>query len=117
VTQAESALERRLSRELMRSGAVPKRRTLERGETLVEQGEPGDELYLLLDGVVAVEVDGVELAEIGPGAILGERALLEEGRRMATLRACTRCRVGVVPADLIDRAALEELAVGRRTKP
>jgi Cyclic nucleotide-binding domain len=117
VTQAESALERRLSRELMQSGAVPKRRSLKPGETLVEQGEPGDELYLLVDGVLAVEVDGVEVAEVGPGAILGERAVLEEGRRMATLRACTRCRVGVVPADLIDRASMEELAVGRRTQP
>jgi hypothetical protein len=33
---------------------------------------------------------------------------------MATLQARTRCRVGVVPADLIDRAAMEELAAGRR---
>jgi Cyclic nucleotide-binding domain len=114
VTAAESALERRLSSELMQSGAVPKRRTLKPDETLVEQGEPGDELYLLLDGVLAVEVDGVEVAEIGPGAILGERAVLEGGRRMATLSARTRCRVAVVRADLIDRAAMEELAAGHR---
>src|SRR6266498_2867734 len=83
-------------------------------ETLVEQGESGDELYLLLDGVLAVEVDGEEVAEIGPGAILGELAALEASKRTATLRARTRCRVGVVPADLIDRAALEKLAAGRR---
>jgi Cyclic nucleotide-binding domain len=114
VTEAESALERQLSGELMRSGAVPKRRSLEPGETLVEQNEAGDELYLLLDGVLSVEVDGMEVAEIGPGAILGERAVLEGGKRMATLQARTRCRVGVVPADLIDRAAMEELAAGRR---
>jgi hypothetical protein len=114
VTEAESALERQLSGELMQSGAVPKRRSLEPGETLVEQDEAGEELYLLLDGVLAVEVDGMEVAEIGPGAILGERAVLEGGRRMATLQARTRCRVGVVPADLIDRAAIEELAAGRR---
>ncbi len=115
VTEAESALERRLSRELLKSGAAPKRRSLEAGELLVEQGEPGDELYLLLDGVLAVEVDGAEVAEIGPGAILGERALLEDGRRMATLRARTSCRVAVIPADKIDRAAMEELAAGRRS--
>jgi hypothetical protein len=114
VTEAESALERRLSRELMQSGAVPKRRSLKPDETLVQQGEPGDELYLLLDGVLAVEVDGVEVAEIGPGAILGERAVLEGGRRMATLSARTRCRVAVVPSDMIDRAAMEELAAGHR---
>ncbi len=113
VTEAESALERQLSRELM-SGAAPKRRKLEPDETLVEQGESGDELYLLLDGVLAVEVDGEEVAEIGPGAILGELAAVEAGKRTATLRARTRCRVGVVSADMIDRDALEKLAAGRR---
>ena len=113
VTQAETALERQLSRELM-NGATPKRRKLEPGETLVEQGEVGNELYLLLDGVLAVEVDGGDVAEIGPGAILGELAVLEASERTATLRARTRCRVGIVPAELIDRSALEQLAAGRR---
>jgi hypothetical protein len=114
VTEAETALERQLSGELIRRGAVPERRKLEPDETLVRQGEPGDELYLLLDGVLAAEVDGEEIAEIGPGAILGERAALEGGSRTATLRARTRCRVGVVPADLVDRGAMKELAGGRR---
>src|SRR5438552_3053361 len=77
VTAAESDLERRLSREIMLGGVAPKRRQLEPGETLVDQGDPGDELYLLLDGVLGVEVDGEEVAEVGPGALVGERALLE----------------------------------------
>jgi hypothetical protein len=113
VTEAETALERQLSRDLMK-GAKPKRRNLDPDETLVQQGDHGDELYLLLDGVLAVEVDGEEVAEIGPGAILGELAGLEAGRRTATLRARTRARVGIVPAELIDRAALEQLSVDRR---
>jgi hypothetical protein len=114
VTAAESALERQLSRDLMQGGAVPKPRKLEPDETLVRQGDAGDEMFLLLDGVLAVEVDGEEVAEIGPGAILGERAALEGGTRTATLRARTTCRVGVVSADLIDRAAKEKLAAVRR---
>ena len=114
VTEAESAVERQLSRELMQRGAVPARRRLEAGDALVEQGEPGDELYLLLDGVLAVDVDGEEIVEIGPGAILGERAVLEGGRRTATMRARTRCRVGVFPAEQLDRKVLEQLTVGRR---
>ncbi len=68
---------------------IPERRTLDPGETLVEQGAPGDELYLVLDGVLAVEIDGAEVAEIGPGAVVGEKALLEGGARTATLRAQT----------------------------
>jgi CRP-like cAMP-binding protein len=53
------------------------------------------------------------VTEVGPGAILGELALLQEGQRRATLRAVTPCRVAVVPRDQIDRQALEELASGR----
>src|ERR671924_1129808 len=114
VTAAESELERRLSREIMQGGTAPDRKRLAAGETLVEQGEPGDELYLLLDGVFAVEIDGEEVAEVGPGALVGERALLEGGTRKATLRAATPARVVVVPGDAVDRAALEELAKDRR---
>jgi len=113
VTTAESALEREISRELMTAGLELDRRTLEPGDVLVEQGQPGDELFLLLDGVLAVVEDGDDVAEIGPGAILGERASLEGGRRTATLTARTRSRVVVVPSELLDRQEMEDLATGR----
>ena len=114
VTAAESALEREISRDLLAGKRIPERRTLEPEETLVEQGAPGGELYLVLDGVLAVDIDGEEVAEIGPGAIVGEKALLEGGTRTATLTARTRCRVAVIPGDLIDRHQLEGLAATRR---
>jgi CRP-like cAMP-binding protein len=75
------------------------------------------QLFLLFDGVLRVEVDGKPVAEVGPGAILGEMALLHQGRRMATLRAVTPCRVAVVSKDRIDRQALEQLAKGRMPNP
>jgi hypothetical protein len=114
VTAAESALERELSRQMIDQGVTLKRRSLTMGDTLVNQGEQGSELFLLLDGVLGVEVDGEEVAEIGPGAIVGEGALLGDGTRMATLRARTSCRVGVIPPEVIDRSAMDELAAGRR---
>jgi hypothetical protein len=114
VTEVESALERELSRSIMREGAASKPKQMDAGETLVEQGDPGDELYLLLDGVLAVQVDGETLAEVGPGSILGERAVVEGGKRTATLRAVTGAKVVVVPAAEIEPSALEELAEGRR---
>ena len=110
VTQAETKLERQLSRWLMKEEHAPERLTLEPGSTLVEQGETSRDLYLLLDGVLAVEVDGDEVAEVGPGAVLGERALLEGGQRTATLRARTRCRVAVVNPELLDRGSLTALS-------
>jgi CRP-like cAMP-binding protein len=65
---------------------------------------------LVLDGVASVEVDGEIVTEIGPGAVMGERALIEGGRRTATVRAVTPLRGVVVPPELVDREALEELS-------
>jgi hypothetical protein len=114
MTAAESALERELARNMMSRSVSLDRRSIKEGDTLVEQGDPGDELYLLLDGVLSVEVDGELVAEIGPGAILGEGAALGDGTRMATLRARTKCRVGIIPPEVIERSAMEQLAAGRR---
>ncbi|HEY7004607.1 MAG TPA: cyclic nucleotide-binding domain-containing protein [Gaiellaceae bacterium] len=114
VAQAESALERELSATLLKGDAKLPRRKLKQDERLVEQGDPGDELYLLLDGVLAAVVDGEEIAQVGPGAILGEGAIVGEGTRGATLRACTAARVAVIEPHMIDREAMETLAAGRR---
>ena len=113
ITQAESALERQISHWLMQSTETPERRVVEPGAALVEQGDEGTDLYLLLDGVFGVEINGDEVAEIGPGAVVGERALLGGGERTATLRAKTRCRVVVVSSEMLDRGSLERLAASR----
>jgi hypothetical protein len=114
VADAESALERQLSRTIMRSDATSKPRQLAVDETLTEQGETGDGIYLLLDGILSVEIDGETVAEVGPGAILGARALVEGGRRTATLRAVTPAKVVCASADDIEPSALEELAGAHR---
>lgn len=114
VTAAETALERELSTRIMRGGAKPIIRELAAGDVLARQSDPGDSLYLLLDGVITVDVDGTQVAELGPGAVLGERALLEGGLRTSTLTAVTRIRVAEAQADQIDRAALSALAAGHR---
>jgi hypothetical protein len=110
VTKVESALERELSKAIMQSGEKPKRRKVAKGKTLVEQGDPGQDLFLLLNGVLAVEVDGEKVAELGPGAVLGERALLEGRGRTSTLRAVTDARVAVVTKAQVTTEAMAELA-------
>ena len=112
VTAAESALERRLSEEVMRGGEKPRIRTVKPGRMLCEQGDPGTEIFLLLDGVVRIEHDGERLAEYGPGALVGERAQLEDGGRTSSLVAVTKCRVACVEASQLDRKALVELSAG-----
>ena len=109
MTAAETALERQISTTIMRGGARPEIRRLRTGMALAEQGQPGQEIFLLLDGVIAVSVDGTQLAEVGPGAILGERAVLERGLRTATLRAATDCVVAAAAADAVDPDRLREL--------
>src|ERR687895_419172 len=116
-TAVESELERELSHSLMRGGGKPRRRNIEAGEILVRQGEAeGDvSLFLLLDGVLDVDVDGEVVAQVGPGAILGERALLE-GARTATLRAATPARLAVFSPFEIDESVLPELARAHRAE-
>lgn len=114
VAAAESSLERSLSKRIMQGDARPAIRRVSAGTVVSEQGRPGDELYLLLDGMLEVEVDGDVVAMVGPGAVLGERAILEGGRRTATLRATTEAKLAVAAADQIDRAALADLAAGHR---
>lgn len=113
-TQIETALERQLSVQLMQGGSKPKIRKVRAGEPIVNQGEPGRELFLLLDGVVRVEVDGERLAEYGPGSMHGERAVLEGGTRTSTIVAVTDCKLAVAKADELDRSALAELSTGHR---
>jgi CRP-like cAMP-binding protein len=94
----------------MHGNAKPKIRNLKEGDTLVKQGESGTDVYLILDGMFVVEANGEAIAEIGPGAIVGERAALTNGARTATLWARTPGRVASVPADALDQDALSSLA-------
>jgi hypothetical protein len=112
--EASTPLERRLSRDIMRGGLGPRPKPtkVRAGTTIMAEGEAADSIVLVLDGLVQVEVGGTALAELGPGAVLGERALLEQGRRTATIRALTDCRiVSYLAADLSARD-LAELATG-----
>ncbi len=114
VAAVESALERSLSTAIMSGGAKPKIRTIAEGENLVRQGQAGTEVFLILDGIFVVEVDEREVAEIGPGAVVGERAGLVNGTRTATLWARTPGRVASVPHDALDPDALGSLAATHR---
>jgi hypothetical protein len=114
VLAVESELERQMSHEIMRGGEKPQIRRLPEGAHLTEQGEPGSEMFLVLDGVLSVDVDGKPLAQVGPGAVLGERALLEGGLRTSTLTAVTPVRVAVAAKDQIDLDSLRRLSETHR---
>ena len=111
--EAETPLERRLSLVIMRGGGSPPKVTkVKAGDTILAEGEAADEIVLLLDGMVEVDVGGDALASLGPGAVLGERSSLEQGKRTATVRAVTNCRVVSYLAADLSPEDLRELAAG-----
>lgn len=57
------------------------------GESAVRQGESGSSLFFVLQGEMAVEVDGHEVAQLGKGRMFGEMSLLTGAPRSATVRS------------------------------
>jgi len=105
------------------------------GEEIVRQGDAGQELFVIVDGEVAVRVDGLEIARLAPGGFFGEMSLLTGEPRSATVVAIRDVRaISVAPealrpeldsdTDVVGRlgtvlaqrqVALEELAQRRHT--
>lgn len=63
------------------------------GDVICEQGEPGDELYVIVSGEVRVVSRGNEIARRRPGEFVGEVALITGAPRNATLVAAGETRL------------------------
>jgi CRP-like cAMP-binding protein len=59
------------------------------GTDVVRFGEPGDDFYVIETGEAEVLIAGFRVAQLGPGADFGERALLRSTTRAATVRTLT----------------------------
>jgi len=67
-------------------------RTFEADSTMAEEGKQGVCFFVIESGEAEVSVGGRSVRRLGPGDHFGELALLNEGRRMATVRALTNMR-------------------------
>jgi CRP/FNR family cyclic AMP-dependent transcriptional regulator len=72
--------------------------TLARGESLFHEGDPGDRLYVIVEGKVKLHrtsADGREnmLAVVGPSEMIGELSLFDPGPRTATASALTEVKL------------------------
>ena len=77
------------------------------GTRIFQYGDPGDKLFIILEGKVRIsrEVAGMgeeALAVLGPGQVFGEMALLDESPRSADAVAHERCRLLVITKDAFD---------------
>ena len=78
------------------------------GETILRQGEPGDSLYVVRSGTVAVQIGAgagkKELATLGPGQFFGEMSLMTGATRTATVVAKSD-----VDCYVVDKEAFQEI--------
>ena len=77
------------------------------GTKIFQHGDPGDKLYILVEGRVRIsrEVPGMgeeALAILGPGAVFGEMALLDSEPRSADARVHERCKLLTVSKDAFE---------------
>jgi len=89
------------------------------GRNIIEQGEHGDFMIVLLSGSIAVDRhqpwgEQMRMAEARPGDILGEMSLLDSGMRFASCSTLSHCEFGVLDAEALDgmMATDPELAAG-----
>ncbi len=94
---------------LLRVADIAVDMTFKTGETLFRQGDPGGSLYIILDGNVAIEIDGVEVNVLGNGQFFGEVTVLADLPR--TAGAVARSEVYALS---IERAAFLRLFESNR---
>jgi CRP-like cAMP-binding protein len=95
-------------KELARVGELVEQVDAEAGAELTEQGRPGQECYVVLEGEAGVYVNGEWIAKIGPGEMIGEMALIDHKPRSATVRAVTPMKLLALDSKQF-RTLLEEM--------
>lgn len=74
-------------REVAQISAHGRRVKLPEGWSPIWEDTPADKAYILLEGSVSVRRDGTEIAQLGPGDIVGEAAIVGHTLRTASIVA------------------------------
>jgi CRP-like cAMP-binding protein len=84
------------SKDLERIAKAGDRVTMSKGETMIKQGEPGKEAFIILSGKATVKRGGKKVATLGTGSVVGELSLLDHGPRTATVVCDSECQLLVI---------------------
>ena len=76
--------------------SIASTRTFPAGREIVVEGQPGEELFVVIRGRVVIEKNGVEIAELRPGGHFGEMGLIDNAPRSATVRSVEPTRTMVI---------------------
>lgn len=86
------------------------------GGIIIQQGDTGDELYIIQEGQVEILVMGIKperpVVVLGKGQILGEMSLLDEGFRSATGRAAAPTIVQSIRGDQFTQLTSQDHHIG-----
>jgi len=62
------------------------------GDFLFREGDSGEKMYVLLEGEIEIFLGDFVLEAVGPGALIGEMALIDNSPRTANAVAKMPCR-------------------------
>ena len=102
------------AKELAHIAALATELDVPEGKVLAREGSPGREFYVILEGKAGVEIGGKAVATLGPGDFFGEMALLDQGPRVATVKAETAMDVVVLDPREFVSLIEEHPAVARK---
>ncbi len=99
--------------ELSRVAGLVEEIDAESGAVLTEQGKPGTECYIVVEGQAVFEIAGERKGTIGPGEPIGEMALIDNRPRSGTVRAVTPMKLLALDATRF-RTMLDEMPKANR---
>ncbi len=90
---------------LKQLAATAERLTLAAGDQLIREGDPAEELFVVVSGELEIRKQSgnaeVALTRVGPGSIQGEMATFERSRRVASVYAVTDAEVLRLPFESV----------------
>ena len=95
-------------RDLAEVAAIADEIDLPEGKELTQEGAPGREFFVLVEGDAAVRKGNRRINRLGPGDFFGEIALVNEQPRTATVVAETPVRALVITARSFKRLLSEQ---------